>query len=134
MQKLIKECIFENYSDQEVNAALSRIPSFNTDLAKLITSIVSHHLPNWRREVKSHQISLPKLEEFDWRVDIKSASDLIGQISVPTVLVAMKVNDELNEKKTSQIVNFELSKESLSAMLEGLGKIRDQLNSVSSRS
>ena len=92
MQKLIKECIFENYSDQEVNAALSRIPSFNTDLAKLITSIVSHHLPNWRREVKSHQISLPKLEEFDWRVDIKSASDLIGQISVPTVLVAMKAS------------------------------------------
>ena len=124
--------MYENYSAEEIKRLFSS--SFHQALSQLVTDIVSHHLPEWRNQAKRNQVSLPKLEEFDWRVDIKSASDLIGQMSIPSVLVAMKVNDPLNEKKPTQIVDFELSKESLTAMLEGLGKIRDQLNSVSNRS
>jgi len=132
LKGLINECIYENYNAEEISKLFSS--QFHKALNQLICRVISHHLPNWRKVVKGSQISLPTLEEFDWRVDIKSASDLIGQISVPTVLVAMKVNDSMNEKQPNEIVNFELSKESLSAMLEGLGKIRDQLNSVSSKS
>ena len=64
---------------------------FHKDLIKLICSIIMHHLPNWRKQLITNQISLPRLESFDWRIDIKSASDLIGNISVPSVLVEMRV-------------------------------------------
>lgn len=89
MKSLVNESIYENYSGKAIIELFSS--QFHEALRGLIAKIISHHLPNWRKDVKSSQISLPKLEEFDWRVDIKSASDLVGQISVPTVLVSMKV-------------------------------------------
>lgn len=36
-------------------------------------------------------ISLPKLESFDWRIDIKSSSNQIHHMNVPTVMVDLKV-------------------------------------------
>merc|ERR1712232_1141837 len=123
MKSLVCECIYESYVSDEIVKLFSS--SFHNSLSQLIANIISHHLSNWRRVTKDSQISLPKLEAFDWRVDIKSASDLIGQISVPSLLVAIKVTDSLNKEQPTEIVNFELSRESLSAMLEGLGKIRD---------
>jgi len=104
-------------------------------------------------QIISSQISLPRLEEINWRVDVKSASDLIGQMSVPTVLVEMQVrptqplapschlanearmreqirDGDLPPAKQVRKVQFELSKEGLQTVLEGLGKIRDQLSST----
>ena len=34
---------------------------------------------------------LPKLKNFDWRVDIKTASDLVPRMSYPTCIVQLKV-------------------------------------------
>ena len=36
-------------------------------------------------------VSLPRLVEFDWRVDVKSASDTVPRMSVPTCLLQLKV-------------------------------------------
>jgi COMM domain containing 9 len=90
MLNLVKEAVYENYLEEEINNTVLSA-GFHKDLKKLIANIVGHHVPSWRRQVSQNQISLPRLESFDWRVDIKSASDLIGNISVPTVLVEMKV-------------------------------------------
>lgn len=87
---------------------------------------------------------------------MKGASDQMSQMSVPTVLVELKVryvdiNRHIHTQTAhstpdsialtaSQLaggaapaantVQFELSNETLRAVLEGLGKIRDQLNAV----
>jgi COMM domain containing 9 len=109
------------------------------------------------QQIISSQISLPRLESINWRVDVKSASDLMNQMSVPTVLVQMQVcllpptmlancpathqqqhrtdrwqirDEDLEEDKQVSRVQFELSKEGLQTVLEGLGKIRDQLSST----
>lgn len=37
------------------------------------------------------QISLPKLEDFDWRLDFKAASDTLGRLSAPAVFLQLKV-------------------------------------------
>ena len=75
-------------------------------------------------------------------------------MSVPSVLVQMETEKRVTYQpkpftfenevvdveaglgggdKEKEVVNFELSQASLATMLEGLGKIRDQLNSVATK-
>jgi hypothetical protein len=84
---LIKTAIYENTSN------LSHLfpEDFHKDLRNLLLQIVDAHLPQWRDEVANNQCSLPRLKEFDWRIDVKRASDNITNMSVPTVLVQLKV-------------------------------------------
>lgn len=36
-------------------------------------------------------VSLPKLEDLEWRVDMKMASDSVSRMAVPTCILHMKV-------------------------------------------
>ena len=36
-------------------------------------------------------VSLPKLANFDWRVDVKTASDTVTRMSVPTCILNLQV-------------------------------------------
>ena len=38
-----------------------------------------------------YSVSLARLVDFDWRVDVKTASDSISRMSVPTCILQMKV-------------------------------------------
>ena len=78
------------------------------------------------------QVSLPRLEDVDWRIDIKSASEK-GRMSVPTVLVQMNIQKnktKVDAPDETEKVIFEVGRAELETMLEGLGRIRDQLNTV----
>ncbi len=77
----------------------------------------------------------PVLSRADWRVDVKTSSNLLSRMSVPTVLVGMKVQDtptHVGVVPDVKDVQFELSKEALQTMLDGLNKIRDQLGAIKS--
>ena len=39
-----------------------------------------------------HTVSLPRLVDLDWRVDIRTSSDSISRMAVPTCLLQMKVH------------------------------------------
>lgn len=54
--------------------------------------VISRYIEQWRQASVQQQVTLPKLLEFDWRVDIKASSDTLSQMSVPSVLVGMKVS------------------------------------------
>ena len=97
-------------------------------------------------------VSLPCLIDFDWKVNIKSSSDSASRMAAPTCLVQMNVrphplikSSHAHKNKYDVIftggvmprvnqnvrtINVEFSKETLDTMLDGLGKIRDQLSSV----
>eukprot|EP01096_Ripella_sp_DP13-Kostka_P005571 TRINITY_DN1902_c0_g1_i1.p1 TRINITY_DN1902_c0_g1~~TRINITY_DN1902_c0_g1_i1.p1 ORF type:complete len:207 (-),score=84.96 TRINITY_DN1902_c0_g1_i1:22-612(-) len=127
LRAAIKIALYYNYGDAEVQNDLVS-GAFHKALKKLIGNIISYHMPNWRRQVISKQVGLPQLEEVDWRIDVKSASDLIGHMQVPTCLVNMKVNDTVQDKVSN--VQFELSRERLQTVLDGLTRIRDQLAQI----
>jgi hypothetical protein len=109
------------------------------------------------------QPALPRLVEFDWRADVKTASDEQPRMAAPSLIVSLKVwwfgcknllvlccvppiaGKTHKTKKIAQVqptpthvgettpptpVTFELGRETLDVMLEGLGRIRDQLKSV----
>uniref|UniRef100_V9L7C9 COMM domain-containing protein 9-like protein n=1 Tax=Callorhinchus milii TaxID=7868 RepID=V9L7C9_CALMI len=90
----------------------------------------------WKSEVLASQISLPHLVAMDWRVDIKASSDTVSRMAVPTCLLQMKIQDDAGPHRDGpaiSTVSVELSKETLDTMLDGLGRIRDQLSAVASK-
>ncbi len=74
----------------------------------------------WKSEAARTQLSLPRLRGVDWRVDVKTASSGAAGLGVPAVIVQVTVEPD-------QVVTFEMDKETLQALLSGLGKIRSQL-------
>ncbi|KAI7804362.1 COMM domain-containing protein 9 [Triplophysa rosa] len=106
--------------------------SFHSNLKNLITKIILENSVTWRNEALSSQISLPKLVDMQWRVDMKTASDSLSRMAVPTCLLQMKLDDTPYNvgSPNDSTVTVELSKETLDTMIDGLGRIRDQLTAV----
>ncbi len=103
----------------------------------LIWQILSAQLTNWRDASVLSRPCLPRFIGMDWRVDVKTASDRMSRMNTPSVLVCLKVQDQPMSTESMPMtkhVEFELSKEALQTMLEGLGRIRDQLGSVAGQS
>ncbi|KAI3371042.1 hypothetical protein L3Q82_023525 [Scortum barcoo] len=104
--------------------------SFHSSLKNLITKILLENSPTWRTEAAADQISLPQMKELDWRVDLVTGSDSVSRMSVPTCLVQLKMEDAAAGSESVSSVTVELSRESLDTILDGLGRIRDQLSVV----
>ncbi|XP_068595630.1 COMM domain-containing protein 9 [Brachionichthys hirsutus] len=107
--------------------------SFHPGLKNLITKILVENSPEWRTEALSNQISPPQLKELDWRVEMVTSSDSVSRMSVPTCLVHLKVEDPSEGSESVSTVTVELRQESLDTILDGLGRIRDQLSVVAGK-
>uniref|UniRef100_A0A3P8RVB8 COMM domain containing 9 n=1 Tax=Amphiprion percula TaxID=161767 RepID=A0A3P8RVB8_AMPPE len=81
------------------------------------------------------QVSLPQLKDLSWRVDLVTGSDSVSRMSVPTCLVQLKMEDPCPSAGGESVstVTVELSRESLDTILDGLGRIRDQLSVVAGK-
>nr|XP_046249107.1 COMM domain-containing protein 9 [Scatophagus argus]XP_046249109.1 COMM domain-containing protein 9 [Scatophagus argus] len=124
--------LFHNLSSPE--QILRLFPeSFHSSLKNLITKILLENSPTWRTEALGRQVSLPQLKELDWRVDMVTSSDSVSRMSVPTCLVQLKMEDPAAGGESVSTVTVELSRESLDTMLDGLGRIRDQLSVVAGK-
>eukprot|EP01038_Epipyxis_sp_PR26KG_P005949 gene5949-8200_t len=103
----------------------------NPKLKSLIGQTISANLEVWKESASIGRISLPKLIDFDWAIHLKKASNEISTMSVPAIIVSLDVEEiptistELAPIKT---INFEMSREVLDTVLDGFGKIRDQLS------
>ncbi|NWS43156.1 COMD9 protein, partial [Probosciger aterrimus] len=110
--------------------------NFHQNLKNLLTKIILENISAWRNEAQASQISLPRLVDMDWRVDVKTSSDSISRMAVPTCLLQLKMQEDVALCGNSPVVSaltVELSKETLDTMLEGLGRIRDQLSAVANK-
>uniref|UniRef100_H3B2P2 COMM domain containing 9 n=1 Tax=Latimeria chalumnae TaxID=7897 RepID=H3B2P2_LATCH len=132
---LTRHIVFRGFASAE--EILPLFPeNFHQNLKNLLTKIILEKIPTWRNEALADQISLPQLVEMDWRVDVKTSSDTISRMAIPTCLLQMKIKDNASLCGSGPIVStvtVELSKEKLDTMLDGLGRIRDQLSSVGSK-
>ncbi|KAM9854218.1 COMM domain-containing protein 9 [Aulostomus maculatus] len=109
--------------------------SFHPNLKNLLTKILLENSTTWKSEALSNQISLPQLKDLDWRVDMVTGSDSVSRMCVPTCLVHFKM-EEACPSAGGEVVSsatVELSRESLDTILDGLGRIRDQLSMVAGK-
>ncbi|KAK2141926.1 hypothetical protein LSH36_1015g00000 [Paralvinella palmiformis] len=105
-------------------------------LIKLVKITVFHGYTEISDMTSLFPVSLPRLIDFDWRVDLKVSSDSLIRMAVPTCLLQLQVQanpSDVNQDPQTNVVNIEMSKDTLDTMLDGLGKIRDQLSSVVNR-
>lgn len=103
-------------------------------LRKLLVQIVMAGLPEWKEATAGAMVGPPRLVDFDWRVDMKTSSNHLSRMAVPTVLVEMKLQEtpaRVGVMPGVRDVKFELTREALGTMLDGLEKIRDQLSGIS---
>lgn len=86
--------------------------------------------------------SLPRLQGFDWRIDVRSASESVSNMIVPSVIVQMEVEKQKmgvsagsnsDDGNNNKVVTFELNRETLETMLDGLIFVRDQLASIAAK-
>uniref|UniRef100_A0A8C3HEV0 COMM domain containing 9 n=1 Tax=Chrysemys picta bellii TaxID=8478 RepID=A0A8C3HEV0_CHRPI len=92
LHNLTRHIVYRGLSSAE--EILSLFPeNFHQSLKNLLTKIILENVSVWRSEAQSSQISLPRLVDMDWRVDIKTSSDSIGRMAVPTCLLQLKVVD-----------------------------------------
>ncbi|XP_029064766.1 COMM domain-containing protein 9 isoform X1 [Monodon monoceros] len=90
LHRLTRLVVFRDLSSAE--AVLALFPeNFHQNLKNLLTKIILEHASTWRAEAQTNQISLPRLVDLDWRVDIKTSSDSISRVAIPTCLLQMKV-------------------------------------------
>jgi len=78
-----------------------------------LDQILRASLAQWREAAALQRVSLPKLLETDWRVDMTSSSTAMLTMAVPSVLVSMRVHDQptrVGELPTERNVTFEMSK------------------------
>ncbi|KAM3610002.1 uncharacterized protein V6R79_023727 [Siganus canaliculatus] len=129
---LSRHVLFHNLSSPE--QILDLFPeSFHSSLKNLITKTLLENSPAWRTEALGEQVSLPQLKDLDWRVDMVTGSNSVSRMSVPTCLVQFKMDDPGAGEASSSSVTVEMSRESLNTMLDGLGRIRDQLSVVAGK-
>ncbi|XP_060763990.1 COMM domain-containing protein 9 [Neoarius graeffei] len=126
--------VFYNFTAPEQIQSLFPA-TFHSNLKNLITKILLEQSATWRNEALSNQISLPRLVDLEWRVDMKTASDSVSRMAVPTCILHMKIQDggSMSSSINESSVTVELSKETLDTMLDGLGRIRDQLSAVAGK-
>ncbi|KAL9644163.1 hypothetical protein ABK040_005627 [Willaertia magna] len=136
---IIQYCVYYNFheANQILESELFKSSSNNDEnfikLKQLMASTVEKYIDLWREQGINTQISLPKLIDMKWRVDISTASHVITKMSAPSVVVQLNVQHPSGTKQLmgpTQQVNFEMNRETLSTMLKGFGKIRDQLASI----
>ncbi|XP_061750709.1 COMM domain-containing protein 9 [Nerophis ophidion] len=126
--------IFHNLSSPE--QILHLFPeSFHSSLKNLLTKILLENSATWKTQAVSNQIFLPRLKELDWRVDMVTSSDSVSRMCVPTCLVQFKTEEPCHteEGQPVAVATVELSRESVDTMLDGLGRIRDQLSVVAGK-
>uniref|UniRef100_A0A8C8RT30 COMM domain containing 9 n=1 Tax=Pelusios castaneus TaxID=367368 RepID=A0A8C8RT30_9SAUR len=135
LHNLTRHIVYRGLSS--VEEILSLFPeNFHQSLKNLLTKIILENVSIWRNEAQSNQISLPRLVDMDWRVDIKTSSDSIGRMAVPTCLLQLKIQEDATlcgDSPVISAVTVELNKETLDTMLDGLGRIRDQLSAVANK-
>ncbi|ELV13766.1 COMM domain-containing protein 9 [Tupaia chinensis] len=156
LHHLTRLVVFRGLSSAE--AVLALFPeNFHQNLKNLLTKIILEHMDSLKIDsvicgvairatchgIKARvfscavpPVSLPRLVDLDWRVDIKASSDSVGRMAVPTCLLQVKIQEDprlCGDKPSVSAVTMELSKETLDTMLDGLGRIRDQLSAVASK-
>ena len=100
---------------------------FHADLRALIVRVVVHHLDEWRAESLASGgglAAMPRLESTSWHVYRKPAEG--GGVATPAMLLSLAAEG-------APPTHVEMGSEQLGSLLEGLTKIKTELDKVVQR-
>jgi hypothetical protein len=96
--KLIKLVLYESYTELAQIQNVFEQSSLEANLKKLLSKILVEKIPTFKSALVDNENMMPRLVDFDWRVDIKMASNLTSNDSTSksgqqTCILQLK-NDE----------------------------------------
>jgi hypothetical protein len=106
---------------------------FHPQLAGLFGKVLKAHAEEWRTAASVNRVSPPQLLDYNYRIDTKASSDALSKMSSSSLLLALKIQQQPVQTGVMpgvKDVQLELSAQELATMLDGLGKIKDQLESI----
>ena len=71
------------------------------------------------------------LHKFAWRIDVKTKSKDVEEMSEPSTIVEMNIGPPFKSTK-SDVVRFEMDQEQLSHLVKQMSNIQAQLEALSS--
>ena len=106
---------------QEV--AYSKFPEdFNKKLAKLIFQILAKQEAEFKAYLEDRNSGLPKLVDFDYRVDLKQFNKNQETVREPILKLKLMVEDSSQDSHIKQS-SIELSKDQLNEIISNFEKI-----------
>ena len=99
-------------------------------LQGLVGKIIDSRLATWKEAAALTRPSLPRLLDHNWSLHMQQASQSVSSMNLPTVRMQLKLEAQPSQSAVMPSVSnveFELSSEALGTMLDGLGKIKEQL-------
>lgn len=110
-------------------------PDCHERLARLIATAAAASLPSWRAAAIKQAPSLPRLQRVAWSVTMAAGSDAAHRSGVPAVQLQCDVTAQPTKAGSlppTTPISIELGKETLGVLMEGFGRIRDQLDALAS--
>ncbi|XP_022255690.1 COMM domain-containing protein 9-like isoform X2 [Limulus polyphemus] len=89
MAELEKKAVFHNCSSIKDVAALFP-ENFHKNLKELLSKIITENIHQWKTDTINSLVSLPKLVDFDWQVNVKMASNNTAKINIPACVLNLK--------------------------------------------
>eukprot|EP00941_MAST-03F_sp_MAST-3F-sp1_P004695 g4695.t1 len=130
---LIKKAIFRSPLESEEDYLALFDKNTNKKVMMLCARILRKKLPLWLQATTKGRVSIQKMVDFDWRVDLISSSEYIAHTLVPTGIFRVSVENQATregEIPAVQSVPFEADRAAVDTVVEGLRTIRDQLKGI----
>ena len=128
------ECIHVSLSSGSVEALAALFGERGGDvdpkLQSLVGKTIDARLAGWKEAAAMSRVSLPRLVDHDWTLHLQQSSSQVAAMNVPTVRIQLKIEEQpsqVGEMPQVNSLDLELSRETLGTMLDGLGKIKEQL-------
>lgn len=84
----------------------------------------------WREAAIEGRVGPPKLVASTWDVHVVEGSSEVARFATPACIVGLTIQDPPADVKTlpaERTVNVELNHASLTALVDGMRRVRDQL-------
>lgn len=133
LQECISVSLYSNRMEDLAALYEQEGQDVNAKLKSMIGSIITAKLEAFREAAIANRVSLPKYVDMNWAINMKKCSSKIPAMNVPTVLLKLQVQGQVtraNEVPDLENIDVELNKPAIETLLDGLGKIRDQLSSL----
>ncbi|KCV72928.1 hypothetical protein H696_00491 [Fonticula alba] len=131
---LIDDVLFVQCGPAEIVAMLPG--SLPVELRQFVAAAISHSIPEWKDILAGQEITHPRLVASSMKVHVKTASSVAASLSEPVVIAQLDIQPTPESDLALDVpvrkVVFEMDKDTLGSLLDGFGRLREQLSAFSS--
>ncbi|TYI02330.1 hypothetical protein ES332_A11G259800v1 [Gossypium tomentosum] len=127
LRLLIRKSVHENFNGDDLLKLFP--PDLSLDLQSLLVLLLQKYQSQWKEELAKEQEVLPRLKSMTWTVE-----NLNSAPANKAAIIHLKLQDYTKSPSGEREVKFQLTKDTLEAMLRSLTYISEQLSNMTGTS